>query len=738
MSRMNKAAHPVRADLTAAEARSSLSAWIQLAALAGFLVLALPFFLGRIYVADDLGEFHLPLRNFYAQQLALGEPFDWMPSLYGGFYVAAEGQLGAYHPLHRLLYRWLPLGAAFDIELLASYPLIFIGTYWFLKRLVQRSDAALYGALAFTFCGFNLLHFIHPNAVAVMAHLPWLLVSIDIALGKTTVQARALARLCVGLLTASQLLLGYPQYVWFSLLVEAAFAAWRIATDKPRRSAIALLLAAQLAGVLLAGIQLVPTAAALSDSVRSTADPTFAATGSLHALNLVQLLAPYLLQSRVVGQNTHELGLYAGAVPTLLCMWLWCHRRALGQRRALVIWLVVLGAGSMLLAMGEFGGLYCLQSLVPLANRFRFPCRAIVIVQFCVAALAAVAMAMLIEDAANRATANDPPRRRPLALVFLASVALAIFGPLAWPEYVADLLLVWCGPILIGIAALLISLAQRGLRGAVAALAVFTAVDLCAYGFSYSIYGHTADLHDFVSRIALPPDGPHARVAVDDGLGRPRTGDRMLLAGVDRVDGYAGLEPAKLLDYRQLAAQRLGGVAWMLKSSSERPSAQWTSVPMPAPRARLVTRTADEEVLRDLGRLDFDTAAVDGPLLLPPGAPGSVRVVVDKPGRITIETAATSRQLLVMTESFHDGWRASAADRPLRVMRVNGDFLGCVVEAGTHRVSLEFRPFSLRLGATLSACGLGLTVFLLGSSLPWPTRRNRMPPLCRVDYLTRS
>ena len=26
-------------------------------------------FLGRVYIADDLGEFHLPMRNFYAEQL---------------------------------------------------------------------------------------------------------------------------------------------------------------------------------------------------------------------------------------------------------------------------------------------------------------------------------------------------------------------------------------------------------------------------------------------------------------------------------------------------------------------------------------------------------------------------------------------------------------------------------------------------------------------------------------------
>ena len=40
----------------------------------------------------------------------------------------------------------------------------------------------MFGALLFTFSSFNLLHFVHPNAVAVVAHIPWLLWAIDVVL----------------------------------------------------------------------------------------------------------------------------------------------------------------------------------------------------------------------------------------------------------------------------------------------------------------------------------------------------------------------------------------------------------------------------------------------------------------------------------------------------------------------------------------------------------------------------
>ncbi|HEY2880968.1 MAG TPA: hypothetical protein VGJ15_01010, partial [Pirellulales bacterium] len=68
------------------------------------IALAWPMFSGRVYVADDLGDFHLPLRAFYSQQLQRGQPFDWCPDLFCGFYLTGEGQAGTYHPLHWLLY----------------------------------------------------------------------------------------------------------------------------------------------------------------------------------------------------------------------------------------------------------------------------------------------------------------------------------------------------------------------------------------------------------------------------------------------------------------------------------------------------------------------------------------------------------------------------------------------------------------------------------------------------------
>jgi hypothetical protein len=94
-------------------------------------------------------------------------------------------------------------------------------------------------------------------------------------------------------LTASQLLLGYPQYVWFSLLIEAGFAIWRAMGTRFEARRMALLVAAKMLGALAAAIQLVPTLSALSESVRRAPDAALANARSLHPLILVLLVSSF-------------------------------------------------------------------------------------------------------------------------------------------------------------------------------------------------------------------------------------------------------------------------------------------------------------------------------------------------------------------------------------------------------------------------------------------------------------
>ena len=78
---------------------------------------------------------------------------------------------------------------------------------------------------------------------------------------------------------------------------------------------------------------------------------------------------------------------------------------------------------------------------------------------------------------------------------------------------------------------------------------------------------------------------------------------------------------------------------------------------------------------------------------------------------------APGRRVLAFTERFHHGWTATSDGVPLRMVRVEGDFLGCVLDAGYHRVTLRFIPRSFVYGSIVSAIGAALLAGVLIAGL---------------------
>lgn len=663
--------------------RRRLLAWVLAPCAAVFALMSLPLFLGRVFTADDLGAFHLPIRQFYSQQLRAGQPWDWMPSLFCGFYLTGEGQLGGYHPLHLLLYRTLSLDTAFDLELLLNYPFLAVGTYLFLRRIVVRREAAVFGAAVFTFSSFNLLHFVHPNAIAIIAHLPWLLWLIELAIVGQGRQ-RVYATCGIALLTGSQLLLGYPQYVWLSLLCEAAYAAVRIWKRTDWQCRTLELVSALFLGALVGSVQLLPTIDALRDSTRTGVDDQFRASGSLHPLNLVQPFAPYLFKTRVAGQNTHELGMYFGCVPLVLCCWLWLNRARWG-RAARIIWpTVTLGTLALLYSLGEYGPVYRIQGWLPLVNSFRFPCRAIALVELSVAVLAGVAFAQLIQR--GRASALNDPRRLaapagpgtsrfpsvlwlPTVFSFIATICFAA----QFREHCSTPQLLVVGPVLLFLATSLIIHASNGARWASYALSVLAVADLTAYGLSYAVLPKTEPLDTFIASTAGPGEPAGGRLLTDDG-GTYQFGNRLILAGYSLADGYAGLEPVQSIRREYPESLRAANIRW------QRTGKGWQFVEGREARVKLLHSNGD------------------------------ARLTHDSPGVIDVFVNASSSDMLLVSESFHRGWQASIDGQPVAILRDETGLLSIPLSPGTAKVELRFKPASLHYGFLMTTFGLGLTM----------------------------
>lgn len=699
--------------------------------------IACPMLFGEVYTVNDLADFHIPMRAFYARCLAAGESPAWTPDIFCGFYLHGEGQVGMYHPLHYFLYRFVSLSAAFNLEMFLNYPFMLAGMYFFLRRREIRRSACLFAAIVFTFSGFHMRHFIHVNAIAVIAHIPWLLYAIDVA-ARSRIRRRArLAAALVALLTASQVLLGYPQYLWFSLIAAALYVAL-IIPETPGKQVV-WLAAAVLTGIVIGAVQILPTLDVLRDSTRPGASVGFKYFFSLGFLTLSQTVAPYLLSPEAIQSSPQEFGIYSGAAVPVLLVWLLVNLRNLGRHKRLAAGAMLMLLLSLDLAFGDRGFLGGYVAAIPVIGLFRAPVRYFTLSQLSIAVLAALAF----DNACSAVEARSPVAWRKIVWLAAAvlTAVLAVWrtgwflksapdAPTTLPLYAANRLLVLAGFALILVAVLLVAAAARGARFAPAAIMLFTALDLAFYGLMYWWSGPVQTIQSLAaSASALPASGEY-RVA-----SASTASDLWLLNGNRLLYGYAALSPEKRLDYSDDTALRVAGAALLCKGDCISPQSaaqyEWEQVPDPLPRARLLTKciVGPKDGGISLWGIDVDSTAVtDRHVDLPEGPPGQASVIRDRPGHIRISTAAQSRQVLVISESFHPGWRVSIDGARGEVLRIYGDFTGCVVEAGAHTADFTFAPESLRRGKIASLCALVVLVLVFVVPPFFPERMSKPAP----------
>ena len=730
------------ASLAQEAQQAKVAKWAAFAFLAWMF---LPLVTGRVYVWDDLQNYHLPVRQFYAQCLTNGDAFDWMPTLFSGFFLTGSGQGGTYHPLHLLLYRCLPLTTAFNLEVLLSYPFMLFGMQFFLRRHLNRTDAAWLGAIVFTFSGFCTLHFLHPNAIAVVAHIPWLLFAQDVLLRPKSGPRRwrVSAEVGIVLLTGSQLLLGYPQYVWFSLLAEASLCLGFFGWNWRDLQKLMLISALKCFGLALGAVQLLPSIAALADSDRAKLPPEFFFHQPLSVVDMLQWIGPFLTKTRVFGNNTAELAVYCGAIPVLLALTLIRHRRSDARSKSksetrLILIATCLGLLALWLSFGRDGGLYVVQTWLPLIGKFRYPSRIVVLLHFVLAILAATAFARLMNDSASGQV--QLPKLFSVAPWLSAMVAVG-----AWlfadPQNAPQCILLVMGPVLFFLGAQMVKDLARGRVSA--GFMFFLAGDLAAYGFTFESLQKTRTWPEIIESLDQPPGSPHdgrivAEIQIADGdIGFE--GNDLLLAGWHQADGYEGLLPeSHLLDQNTtLNTLRISGVRWinsggnhaqipgLIRTSDPR----WLEVPDPLPRVRLTTNTTRIEdsnkavlQLRSDGATvtEHDTGLQATGIVESETHSGTAKLVVDRPGLIEIDISTANPQLLVLSERFSTGWKASIEDSAVPIVRAEIDFMGCVVPAGDHTVRFSFEPVSVKNGRLISAMAMFLlSVYSVIRLIPW-------------------
>lgn len=120
-----------------------------------------------------------------------------------------------------------------------------------------------------------------------------------------------------------------------------------------------------------------------------------------------------------------------------------------------------------------------------------------------------------------------------------------------------------------------------------------------------------------------------------------------------------------------------------------------------------------EAVLNRLEQREFDprrTAILEGAPSVAPtptSSPGSASITKVRPHRIELAVEAAAPAILVLSEPYFPGWRATVDGRPVALMPAFHVLSALSVPAGSHRIAVTYEPASYRIGLFLSCLSAG-------------------------------
>jgi len=399
-------------------------------------------FEGLVPAGYDEQTYFFPLRSYTREALLDGRIPLWTPEVFMGAPVLANPQAAVFYPLNLLL---LPLDPA---KALAAAVVLHVwiggvGMTLFVRRVLGLNRAAaVVAALAFSLGGVMSAQTGHPNQLAVIAWIPFLLWAVDRTVGRAgDPGGRRISRLgpVLGLavVVALQVTAGHPQQVYIALLIVAGYAIFRLARlylAGGWRSAglrVGWLVAGLVLGTAISAVQLLPSLFLSAQSIRAGGLPLYeAGSFSLRPGDL----GPALLPAFTDAPRSQEFLAFVGFTG------LWLAGVGLTGRRHRGLALALLGAAvlALLLSAGpELPFFRLAHRWLPGFDLFRVPARWLVVVN--------LALALLAGLGAERLASGGDGRQLPVVgfwvglAVMLAVGLTSIIGgelpgriPIAW------------------------------------------------------------------------------------------------------------------------------------------------------------------------------------------------------------------------------------------------------------------------------------------------------------------
>ncbi|HVB00484.1 MAG TPA: hypothetical protein VNE42_04380 [Acidimicrobiales bacterium] len=267
------------------------------------LIYGIPALAGHLIVpGDDLNQ-NLPLRILSGTFYRAGLMPAWNPLMWSGTPLLGGWNAGSIFP-GTLLFAFLPVSAAWTINLAFAPAAAATGVYFLLRRFRVSEPAAGFGGLVFAYTGFMAGQIVHIGLIQGTAFTPWMLLSFDVLFRGTRsdktlpfslrslVSSHSLLWIVV-LATAisGTVLAGDPRAISSALVAGIIYLVALFLRKGAMRLTGSLLVAiATLLGALLSAPQLLPGLSFLHASQRGTTALGFFGAGSIPKREFFTLL----------------------------------------------------------------------------------------------------------------------------------------------------------------------------------------------------------------------------------------------------------------------------------------------------------------------------------------------------------------------------------------------------------------------------------------------------------------
>ncbi|MCA9043010.1 MAG: hypothetical protein KDA69_01745 [Planctomycetaceae bacterium] len=683
---------------------------------------------------SDYSSYQLPLREFAQDEFMQGRFPHWVPWIGCGLPMHATQQTGLCYPFLTPLLFLFSANMSIKLSVFLHAIICYAGQYRLGRTLSLSRQGASISALIATQSGFATAHLAvgHISLVCAYALVPWLF--------HFVLQCSRLPKLqnmCgVSAVTGLLLLVGHPQIPYYAFLFSGIMAAIVLVVGRNvinrRRSAV-YLVGGVLLGVILAAVQLIPTAALILQQTVSGERGTLAHAEMYHltVVDVYRQLIPSLWGNPVLGQPEfapldffHEKIAYLGVLTCLLAgtsLITFHHRR----------WPWLFGALSLLcllIALGSETPVFALlYQTIPGIGLFRCPGRCLSIASVLVAALAGRGF-----DSWN--VGNKLVGRRSLALMGFGLIGGLIGLTYTVPPYLEAV--DWNAWQSFSRSHLSVDLTMSALF----LLASLGVIWLISYqprrvALLFIIVLLVVDLGYFnMQSLRLEPDATEKEfkiVSSDLNEYRIIDSDFSRQAGAAR---YSRLVPIAIrtrvrivgtneggvlpdasetlfqaLDRNSEAALRASACRYLVKPELNLQEA--SGLPLP----RIWICPEEHVQLCDVALTDLDNADIDrlwGALV----TSGS-EIQIDQPQRLQIRIDTTSSGKVIIADTWYPGWQATVDGAPVPVELAFGCFRAIPVESGSHLIEVSYHSpeFPFAAGASLTA--LGIWLLLIGTAL---------------------